>query len=48
MPVPDWVLPFVDYNDIISDSLKLFPLESIGINRLDNDNNVNYSNMISF
>lgn len=48
VPVPDWVLPFVDYNDIISDSLKLFPLESIGINRLDNDNNVNYSNMVSF
>lgn len=43
--VPDWVLAFVDTQAIISDSLKNFPLESIGLNRLDNDS-VNYSNII--
>lgn len=45
VPVPDWVLAFVDTQAIISDSLKNFPLESIGLNRLDNDS-VNYSNII--
>ena len=46
VPIPDWVLSFVDTQSIISDSLKNFPLESIGLNRLDNDS-VNYSNIIS-
>ena len=46
VPVPYWVLSFVDTQSIISDSLKNFPLESIGLNRLDNDS-VNYSNIIS-
>lgn len=45
-PVPDWVLAFVDFGEIISDSLKNFPLQSIGLNRLDNDS-VNYSNIIN-
>ena len=45
VPVPDWVLAFVDTQAIISDSLKNFPLESIGLNRLENDS-VNYSNII--
>ena len=43
--VPDWVLEFVDTQTIISDALKNFPLESIGLKRLDNDS-VNYSNII--
>ena len=43
--VPDWVLAFVDIQSIVSDSLKNFPLESIGLKRLDNDS-VNYSNII--
>jgi uncharacterized membrane protein YwzB len=43
--VPDWVLEFVDFGEIISDSLKNFPLQSIGLNRLDNDS-VNVSNII--
>lgn len=45
VPVPDWVLAFVDIQSIVSDSLKNFPLESIGLKRLDNDS-VNYSNII--
>lgn len=44
--VPDWILEFVDFGEIISDSLKNFPLQSIGLNRLDNDS-VNYSNIIN-
>ena len=44
-PVPDWILPFVDVSTIVNDNLKNFPLDSIGLKRLDNDN-VNYSNII--
>lgn len=45
VPVPDWALAFVDTQAIISDSLKNFPLDSIGVHRLDNDS-VNYTNII--
>lgn len=45
VPVPDWVLSFVDYNTIINDQLKNFPLDSIGLKRLNNDS-VNTSNII--
>ena len=44
--VPDWVLEFVDVATIVNDNLKNFPLESIGLKRLDNDS-VNYSNILS-
>lgn len=44
--VPDWVIPFIDYNAIINDKLTNFPLESIGINR-GGKNTVNYTNIIS-
>lgn len=44
-PVPDWVLEFVDIQSIVSDALKNFPLESVGLKRLDNDS-VNYTNII--
>ena len=43
--VPDWVLSFVNFNEIINDQLKNFPLDSIGLKRLDNDS-VNVSNII--
>lgn len=43
--VPDWVLEFVDFTTIVNDSLKNFPLDSIGLNRLENDS-VNVSNII--
>jgi len=45
--VPKWILKFVDYNDIINDNLKNFPLESIGITKFDKDT-VNYTNVIRF
>ena len=44
--VPDWILYFVDAATIVNDNLKNFPLESIGLKRLENDS-VNYSNIIS-
>jgi hypothetical protein len=44
-PVPDWVLEFVDIQSIVSDALKNFPLESVGLKRLDNDS-ANYTNII--
>ena len=44
--VPDWILEFVDVTTIVNDNLKNFPLDSIGLKRLDNDT-VNYSNIIS-
>jgi len=44
--VPDWVLEFVDIASIVNDNLKNFPLESVGLKRLENDS-VNYSNIIS-
>lgn len=45
--VPKWILKFVDYNDIINDNLKNFPLESIGITKFEKDK-VNYTNIIRF
>lgn len=43
--VPGWIMPFIDVATIVNDNLKNFPLESIGLKRLDNDS-VNYSNII--
>ena len=44
--IPDWVLNFVNITEIVNDNLQNFPLESIGLRRLNNDA-VNYSNIIS-
>lgn len=45
-PVPNWVLPFVKYYEIINDNIGLFPLESVGLFRGGNTNN--YTNIIQF
>lgn len=45
-PVPKWVLPFIEYKEIINDNVSGFPIESIGLYR-GNDNN-NSTNIISF
>ena len=37
--VPAWVLPFIRYEEIISDNVGNFPLESIGLERGANTNN---------
>ncbi len=44
--VPDWVLEFVDFNSIVNDNLRNFPVESVGLRRFDNDS-VNFSNIIN-
>ncbi len=44
--VPEWILPFIDVETIISDNLSGFPLDSIGISKLDNKSGVTYTNMI--
>ena len=44
--VPDWVIPFINYNEIINANLKVFPIDSIGCNRLGKDK-VNYTNIIA-
>lgn len=45
--IPEWLLDYVDYGNIINDNIKNFPLESIGISRFDRDS-VNYTNVIQF
>lgn len=45
-PVPAWILPFIRYEEIISDNVGNFPLESIGLVR-GNPNN-NKSNLVRF
>ena len=42
---PDWVSEFIDYKSIINDSLKNFPVESVGIERFDRAT-INYSNIL--
>lgn len=43
---PKWVLEFIDYASIINDCLTNFPIESVGIPKM-NNNSVNYTNIIS-
>lgn len=45
-PVPSWILPFINYDEIINNNLKGFPIESIGIFRGSPNNNS--TNMIQF
>lgn len=45
-PVPEWVLPFVRYAEIINDNVGKFPLESVGLSRGNANNNA--TNMVQF
>ena len=47
MPVPDWIIPFIDYRTIIQDNLRSFPLDELGISKLSNKS-VTYSNILEF
>lgn len=42
---PEWVGEFIDYQTIINDNVGNFPVESVGIRRL-NNNNINYSTIM--
>ena len=44
-PTPDWLLPFIDYNEMVSTNIGGFPYSSIGISDL-NKSNVNYTNIV--
>ena len=43
--LPKWLEPFIDYDIILADNLNGFPYESVGIQRLQNDN-INYTNIV--
>ena len=45
--IPDWIIPFIDYNTIIQDNLKIFPLEFIGLSKADSKY-VTHSNIVQF
>ena len=45
-PVPNWVLPFIEYDQIIRDNVSGFPIESIGLRRGAKTNNI--TNIIQF
>ncbi len=45
-PVPDWILPFIEYDTIIRDNVSGFPIESIGLHRGAKTNNS--TNIIQF
>ena len=42
---PKWLLEYIDYTGIARDNLSVFPIESVGIATLDNQN-VNYTNIV--
>lgn len=42
---PSWLFEFIDYNTIINDIIKVFPIQSINIQTLDK-NNINYTNIM--
>ena len=43
--IPNWIVPFINYTEIIHDNLRNFPLEQIGISKLEN-NDVTHTNLI--
>lgn len=43
---PKWVMEFIDYTSIINDCMSSFPIESIGITKM-NKSSINYTNIIS-
>ena len=45
IPIPEWLIPFIDYNSIINDNLSNFPIESCGLGSFGNKK-INYSNVI--
>ena len=45
--IPDWIIPFIDYRQIILDNIKIFPLGELGLSRMDSKF-VSHSNIIRF
>lgn len=44
--LPEWILQFIDFLEIINGNLKNFPLDSIGVSKMDKGA-INYSNILS-
>lgn len=44
--VPKWLMPFINYKDIINNNIRNFPLSSVGLSETPNKS-VNYTNIIS-
>ena len=45
LPVPEWVKPLIDYDEIINNNLSGFPLKSVGIAQF-SSKKANYSNVV--
>lgn len=43
--IPDWLFEYIDFNTIVNDNLTPFPIETIGISRMDKTA-INYTNII--
>lgn len=43
--IPDWLFDYIDFNTIVNDNLTPFPIETIGISRMDKKS-INYTNII--
>ena len=43
--IPDWLFDYIDFKTIVNDNLTPFPIETIGINRMDKTA-INYTNII--
>ncbi len=43
--IPDWLFNYIDFNTIVNDNLTPFPIETIGISRMDKGS-INYTNII--
>ena len=43
--IPEWLFEYIDYDSIINDNIKPFPIETIGINRM-GKTSINYTNII--
>ena len=44
-PIPEWLIPFIDYDSIILDNLSNFPVESVGLGSF-GTKKTNYSNVV--
>jgi hypothetical protein len=43
--IPDWIVPFINYTEIIHDNLRNFPMEEIGLSKLET-NDITHTNII--
>lgn len=43
--IPDWLFNYIDFDTIVNDNLTPFPIETIGISRMDKSS-INYTNII--